>query len=104
MTIWYSKDVGDGVAALGPSTAIQRAFLRVVDQGRFTTDMAVFSRYDLSRNVVTLYFTPSASALAVKFGATPSEKPIPDSRFARLVGDQKSWDIHFPNYEPGSRQ
>lgn len=36
-------------------------------------DMAVFSRYDLAKNVVTAYFSPNAKTLAEAFGATPCQ-------------------------------
>ncbi len=49
--------------------------------------MAVFSRYDLEKNIVTVYFSPGASALAKMFGAAPCEKPKKEGRLSLLVGD-----------------
>lgn len=98
MGTWYSKSLGDGVAAFGPTTKIQEAFLELAKAGTILPDLGVFSRYDLTTNVVTVYFTPSASLLASAFGATPCEKPSPGKGFGLLVGDARSWEAHFPDY------
>ena len=98
MDTWYCKDLGDGVAAFGPSSKIQEAFLELAKAGAYSHDLAVFSRYALRKNVVTVYFTPSASLLATAFDAKPCDKPDPKEGFALLVGDARSWEIHFPDY------
>lgn len=98
MSTWYSKDLGDGVAAFGPSSKIQEAFMELSKAGEYSHDIAVFSIYDLKKNVVSVYFTPSASLLATAFDAKPCEKPTPEDGFALLVGDARSWEIHFPGY------
>lgn len=98
MDTWYSKDLGDGVAAFGPSNKIQDAFLALAKAGVYSHDLAVFSIYDLKRNIVTVYFTPSTSILAMAFDAKPCEKPTAKDGFALLVGDARSWEIHFPGY------
>ena len=98
MSTWYSKDLGDGVAAFGPTSKIQEAFLALAKAGSISSDIAVFSRYDLKSNIVTVYFTPSASLLASAFGATPCEKPGPEGKLGLLVGDARSWELHFPGY------
>lgn len=97
MDTWFSKELGDGVDAFTPSAKIQEAFLELVKSGSPTEDFSVFSRYDLHTNVVTVYFTPRAAALAAMFDAKPSEKPVLDKRLGLLVGDASSWQIHFPN-------
>lgn len=101
MSTWYCKDLGDGVVAFGPSSQIQEAFLALAQAGGPSSDLAVFSRNDLRTNVVTVYFTPSASVLASAFGATPCEKPSPEGKLSLLVGDARSWEIHFPGYSFG---
>lgn len=75
MNQWYSKELGDGVEAYAPSHKIQEAFFPLFSAAGNPIDMAVFSRYDLERNIVTAYFSPSAAALAKSFGAQPCEKP-----------------------------
>jgi hypothetical protein len=57
--------------------------------------MAVFSRYDLAANLVTVYFSPGAEVLAKAFGAQPSAKPNSE-RLTLLVGDARAWDLFFP--------
>ncbi len=98
MSNWYSKDLGDGVAAFGPTSQIQEAFIALAKAGGYSHDLAVFSIYDLKKNIVTVYFTPSAELLAKAFNAEPCEKPTPEKGFALLVGDARSWVIHFPGY------
>jgi hypothetical protein len=93
MTQWYSKDVGDGIAASAPSDQIQEAFLPFFTAAGQPTDMAVFSRYDLEKNMVTVYFSPGASALAKMFGATPCEKPKNEGRLSLLVGDRRYLEL-----------
>lgn len=97
MTQWYSKELGDGTQAFGPSGQIQEAFLPLFAAARQPTDMAVFSRYDLEKNIVTVYFSPSASALAKMFDATPCEKPRKEGRLSLLVGDQRCLDLFWPS-------
>ena len=36
MDTWYSKDLGDGVAAFGPSNKIQDAFLELTKAGVYS--------------------------------------------------------------------
>ena len=102
MASWYSKELGDGVEAFVPTTKIQDAFLSLAQtqarSGHYPYDAAVFSRYDLETNVVTVYFTPSAQLLATEFGATPCEQPEPTAGFALIVGDARAWEAHFPGY------
>lgn len=57
--------------------------------------MAVLSRYDLDRNVVTVYFSPSASNLAKMFEGTPCEKPKMEGGLVLLEGDQRYLKLFF---------
>ncbi len=95
MDTWFSKQLGNGVDAHAPSIAIQEAFLPMFARAGNPTDMAVFSRYDLRENTVTVYFSPAASQLAQTFGAAPCEKPSFEN-LSLLVGDQRSIDSLFP--------
>lgn len=93
---WHSKELGDGTQALAPSQQIMEAFIPTFQALGQPFDMAVFSRNDLERNVVTAYFSPAASALAKAFGATVCDKPNRDG-LGLLVGDQRSIQLLFPN-------
>lgn len=96
MTTWYSKDLGDGVEALGPTDEIEKAWmLTYIASGR-PLDMAVFTKYPTETNIVTAFFTPSAHTLAEMFGATPCEKP-PRDGLRLLVGDERCWEHLFPS-------
>lgn len=97
MKNWYRKDVGDGVAAYGPSGKLFEAFEVLAARG-LPPNISVFSRYDLMKNVVTWWFSPEAQALAQAFGAEPCEKPQPAEGFGLLVGDANAWEGHFPGY------
>lgn len=97
MSQWYSKELGDGVSAFAPTGQIQEAFLPLFAAAGQPTDMAVFSRYDLEKNIVTVYFSPGASALAKMFGASPCEKPKKEGRLSLVVGDQRCLELFYPS-------
>ena len=97
MIHWYSKDLGDGVDATAPSEAIQQAFLPLFAAAGCPTDMAVLSRHDLKRNVVTVYFSPSAAPLAKMFAANACEKPQRENRLGLLVGDEGCFQLFYPS-------
>ena len=96
MSSWHSLELGDGVDAFAPSGKIQDAFMVMCGVTRQPVDFAVFSRYDLRRNVVTVYFSPCAELLAKAFMATACERPTNDGGFGLLAGDQRAWNSLFP--------
>ena len=102
-TTWFSKRLGDGVDAHGPSTRILDAFMPVYIASGQPPNMAVFSRYDMKENVVTVYFTPEAANLALTHGASPCEKPSSED-IGLLAGDQTAWQTHFPDRVAGRRR
>lgn len=94
MDRWFSKALGDGVEAHAQSNEIKQAFLALaVANGGKTGGVAVFSRYDLQANMVTVYFTPKAEVLAKTYAATPCEKPSRGNSLGLLVGDVSAWDL-----------
>lgn len=95
MSTWHSKALGDGIDALGPTTKIQDAYQALELVTRLPIDHAVFSYYDLSTNVVTVYFSPSAAPFAKTFGAVPCEKPENKEGFSLINGDMRVWDVLF---------
>ena len=101
MSTWYAVELGDGIQAYEPSHRIQELFTPIFVAAGCPFDMAVFSRYDFDKNIVTAYFSPSAHEVAKLFKATPCEKPSrysPD-RLALLIGDVRCWDIFYPSAE-----
>lgn len=102
MASWYSKELGDGVEAFEPTTEIQDKFFELTMKRILSvdnsSDVAVFSRYDLKTNVVTVYFSPSAKPLAKVFDATPCNKPVPTEDLALIASVNQAWDLHFPGY------
>lgn len=99
MTQWYSKDLGDRVAASAPSGQIQEAFLPFFAVAGRPIDMALFARFDPSENVVTYYFSPKAEDLAKMFDAKPCEKPS-IANLTLEVGDVRCWQKLFPGETP----
>jgi hypothetical protein len=91
METWRSRALGDAAAA-----RIQQMFRPMFLAAGRPLRMAVFSRYDRRANLVTAYFSPGASALATFFDAEPCAKP-PSQGIGLLVGDPRSWEIHFPD-------
>lgn len=98
MATWHSKDVGDGSQAFEPSRRLHDDFFSLASIGGLSAGIAVFSRYDLRRNVVTWYFSPEAELLAKTYGAIPCAKPTPTEGFGLSVGDMRAWEVHFPGY------
>lgn len=96
MTTWYSTEIGNGMQAFDPSRKIQDAFLALAMRGQLPYDFAVFSEHDLRRNVVTVYFSPSAKVLADMFEGKPCNPPQRSRHFGLLVGDARAWDLLFP--------
>lgn len=96
MQNWYSLDLGDGVDAGLPSTEIKEAFYTAFVAQYAPHDMAIFSRYDLERNIVTMYFSPAAKDVAYVFGATSCERPSMN-RLVLEVGDRRRWRELFAN-------
>ena len=101
MPTWFSKDLGDGMAAYDPRLQIMDAFVPMFAAAGCPIDMAVFSRYDLRTNVVTVYFSPRASELAGIFGAQPCEKPSRDD-LCLSVGDVRAWEHFYPPSNGGN--
>ena len=96
MNQWYSKNLGDGGEAFVPTNKIQEAFVPLFVAAGNPVDMAVFSRYDLEKNIVTAYFSPRAETLAKIFGAQPCEKPKNEGHLSLSVGDARCWKLFYP--------
>ena len=100
MNTWYSKQLGDGIQAYGPSDEIKKAFLPMHVLAGQPIEMAVFSRYDLHANIVTVYFSPAAKDLAAIFSATPCERPNrgdeESGKLGLLIGSPYCWDSLYP--------
>ena len=97
MTQWHSKELGNGVDALAPTNEIQQAFIPLYAMKGQPVDMAIFTRYDLERNIVTVYFSPAAEELAKTYNAAPCEKPKRENRLALIVGNPECWNALYPN-------
>lgn len=61
----------------------------------FDCSIAVF-RKSRPGSGQTLYFTPTAARLAVRFRARPCQKPSA-SGSTLLAGETRAWQIHYPD-------
>jgi hypothetical protein len=95
MLSWFSKNLGNGVVALGPTQDIMNAFTPLFAAAGLPIDMALFSGHDERRNII-IYFSPGASKLANICGAQPCEKPGRED-LALLVGHSGAWEHFDPN-------
>jgi hypothetical protein len=97
METWYSLEITDGDIAKMTMQRIMDAFMpKYIGAGR-PLDMAVFSSHNAASNSWTLYFSPKAMSLAVRFGASSFDKDFVDQNLALLVGDARSMDVLFPD-------
>lgn len=104
MTGWCSKEIGDGVEAYAPAQTLFTMVQAIAKSNGVPRNFAVFSRYDLHRNLVTWYFSPEAEPIAVAFDATKCSIPIPEPGFCLLTGDPGAWEHHFPGYLDRTRR
>ena len=102
MTHWFSKEIGDGMQAFPQLKSMQEIFLNAFMLSGAPLGKAMFSRYDLHKNVVTVYFSPAAKVMAGWFGAKPCEKPS-ITGLALEAGDIRCWQELFPREEPKLR-
>ena len=97
MDSWYSLEITDGDSAKASIQRVMDAFMpKYVGSGR-PVDMAIFSSYDKKSNTWTLYFSPKALSLALRFGAGRFDGHFVDQDLSLLVGDARSMDILFPD-------
>jgi hypothetical protein len=95
MGTWYSLDIGDGIEAALPTTKIQEAvFALIAAKNGNPKNIAVFSRYDLGANIVTVYFAPETEVIARAFNASPCEKPSSDG-IGLIAGDGNGLAVFF---------
>lgn len=101
MTTWHRLDLGNGQDAFSPTNQIQEAVHASMLADPSNSEIALFSRYDLLKDNVEIYFTPEAITVARVFGACPCEKPAPGRfRMGLLVGSAGSLSRHFPDQPP----
>ena len=94
MNTWFSINLGNGLNALKPTQKIRKTIETALLLGAETPqNVSVFSKYDLRRQIITVYFTPGAIEYAKLFGAKPCKKPL-SKDIDLLVG---SWSHWFPD-------
>lgn len=75
---WYRLLLGDGLLATTPLNDIEDAFLQLYPGGDAPMGAAVFSEHRLEglHCQVTVYFSPTLSSFARRFGAQPCLQPV----------------------------
>jgi hypothetical protein len=97
MDSWYSLEITGGDLAKATMQRVMDAFMpKYVGSGR-PSDMAIFSSHNKALNTWTLYFSPKALSLALRFGASRFDGEFVDQDLDLLAGDAKSIDILFPD-------
>lgn len=94
MMTWYSKSIGDKLAALAPTNHAQELFWAAYAAAGSPADMAIFSQHDEITDTVTLYFSPKSASLAKALGATLCQKPA-RAGLSLLCGAQRCFEILF---------
>jgi hypothetical protein len=92
--MWYYLYIDDPNTAFVESSKFMEAILALMATSG-NNDTAVFSRLDKHKGGVHYYFTPSAKAVAVAYGASPCEKPSTQEVGGLLAGEQTVIDRLF---------
>jgi hypothetical protein len=95
MKSWFSSELGNNASAYEPTAQIQKAFKTLFMDTGFPQDMAIFSVNDLEKDMVTVYFTPSAHIIAKLFNACLCNKPSING-LDLLCGGPNCWNLLFP--------
>jgi len=95
MDTWHSLNLGDAIEAAQPLSKIKEAIMLLLFASGGTPDIIAFSRENPETNIMTAYFPPAASDVAIAFGATPCERPTRDGLIP-IFGDQRAWEIYYP--------
>ena len=98
MSVWWSKNLGDGVLAWQPLGEIEDRFALEQAKAGDSGDMAVFVRHESDGRLhceVVVYFSPAAAAVANAFDAVCCERPSAHG-LGLLAGSQAAWSALFP--------
>ena len=64
-------------------------------------DFGVFMAHDLETGAASFYFTPSATPLAIKFGAERCSRPVKVPNLQFLLGDDRAVQL-LPDFRRDS--
>lgn len=100
---WYRLDLGNGMVAHPKTNEVQQAFTAYyLVSGMTPTGALLFSRYDLEKDNIELFFNPKAKHIALRFGAIACEKPT-SNRYRLNVRSSDIADAlaaNFPDQGP----
>lgn len=98
MSVWWSKNLGDGLLAWQPLREIEDRFALDEAKAGGSADMAVFIRHESDGRLhceVVVYFSPAAGAVAQAFDAVRCGPPSPHG-LGLLAGSRAAWAALFP--------
>lgn len=98
MAEWHAQRLGDGIVASEPLERIATEFRAAFAAAGSPRAMALFVRHDAAGDLhceVTLYFSPSATEVAARLGATRCARPSPRG-LSLVVGTEDCWPLLFP--------
>lgn len=99
---WYCSSLGDGLWAPLAINELQAAFDQIFEAAGRPVGMAVFARHISEGRLqceVMAYFSPAASEVALRHGASPCACPT-RTELRLVAGSPESWAALFPEAEP----
>jgi hypothetical protein len=90
MKTWYAKRIGNTRTGFGALNEIQQLFLTCYMASGQSSGVAVFVKYNIDMDEVTVFLTPESTSLADKLGATACEAPVPG--IILVVGDRRAYE------------
>ncbi len=100
MSVWFSKNLGDGMLAWEPLAHIEALSLAAFTNAGGREDMAVFMRHESEGRLhceLIVYFSPAASELAKEVDADRCERPSAHG-LGLLAGSEDCWSALFPGH------
>ena len=89
MSHWYTLQLGNEQQAFEPLRQIQQVFMARFLMAQPGTGRALFSHFDAAEGRVVLFFSPAAADIAVRFRASPCDRPAQD--LVLLAGEGDAW-------------
>lgn len=97
MSVWYCKQLGDGILATLPLGRIEDLFRAEYARAGGPKEMALFVCQQSEGHLhceVSVYFSPAAAAVAKAVDAAPCGRPARDG-LSLLGGAEDCWSVLF---------
>jgi len=93
---WFLKELGGGPQTYAPTNQLREAFWHFYRSNHCAVEIAMFSRYDLAKNMVTVYLSPAAKTFAMPASFVPCDRPLWDADLSLIGGDAQCLEVLFP--------